>query len=56
MEEIGGRKEEGKAEGCHYTIISKSIINKKKQDLNPMTNLFSVWMTCSERLKHFKMW
>lgn len=30
MEEIGGRKEEGKAEGCHYTIISKNIINKKR--------------------------
>lgn len=54
MEEIGGRKEKGKAEGCHYTIISKNIISKK--DLNPMTNLFSVWMTCRERLKHSKMW
>lgn len=31
MDEIGGRKEERKAEGCHYTIISKNIINKKSK-------------------------
>lgn len=56
MEEVEWRKGKRKIKGCNYITILKVIINEKEQGLNPVTNLFSFWMTCSERLKHSKMW